>query len=96
LGNRGARRPHRGGVKAVVEAFVREWLTDLLSNKPDMILVGEVDDPRIALQVVAERRPNLIVTGLSLNDSVYAKRAIRAAGSGFITKPEPGPNVRLV
>jgi DNA-binding NarL/FixJ family response regulator len=51
------------------QPVVRERVAELIDGEMDMSLCGETDDPRIALRLVATKKPNLIVTGLSLKDS---------------------------
>jgi DNA-binding NarL/FixJ family response regulator len=51
------------------QPVVRERLAQLIGSETDMSLCGETDDPRIALQLLATTKPDLIVTGLSLKDS---------------------------
>jgi DNA-binding NarL/FixJ family response regulator len=49
--------------------IVRERLVQLIQSEPDLVVCGEADDAREAMQMVGRTQPNLIVTGLSLRNS---------------------------
>jgi DNA-binding NarL/FixJ family response regulator len=51
------------------QPIVRERLAELINGEPNMVTCGDVDNPRSAFELLASAKPNLIITGLSLNDS---------------------------
>ena len=46
--------------------LVREWLTSLINQQPDLIVCGEADDPPEALRGIAAARPDVAVVDISL------------------------------
>jgi DNA-binding NarL/FixJ family response regulator len=65
-------RANSGKVRVLIvddQPVVRERLRQLIGRESDMAVCGETDNPRIALQLVAVKKPNLIVTDLSLKES---------------------------
>jgi DNA-binding NarL/FixJ family response regulator len=48
--------------------IVRERMAELIEAEPDLILCGQADDARIALELIASARPDLVVTSLSLKN----------------------------
>jgi len=46
--------------------LVREWLTNLINQQPDMAVCGEAEDSSHALSIIARAQPDLVVVDLSL------------------------------
>jgi len=46
--------------------LVREWLTSLINQQPDLIVCGEADDPPEALRGIAAALPDVAVVDISL------------------------------
>jgi DNA-binding NarL/FixJ family response regulator len=46
--------------------LVREWLTNLINQQPDMVVCGEAENASHALSVIERAQPNLVVVDLSL------------------------------
>jgi DNA-binding NarL/FixJ family response regulator len=46
--------------------LVREWLTNLIDTTPDLIVCGEADSGKAALQLLAGAEPDLAIVDLSL------------------------------
>jgi DNA-binding NarL/FixJ family response regulator len=46
--------------------LVREWLTNLINQQPDLVVCGEAEDGPQALSVIAPTQPDLAVVDLSL------------------------------
>jgi DNA-binding NarL/FixJ family response regulator len=49
--------------------LVREWLTNLIKQTPDLIVCGEAEDAETAIQVIGSSRPDLAVIDISLGGS---------------------------
>ena len=47
--------------------LVREWLTNLLNQQPDLEVCGEAENADQALRGIAETKPNLAIIDISLN-----------------------------
>ena len=47
--------------------LVREWLTNLLNQQPDLEVCGEAENAAQALRGIAETKPNLAIIDISLN-----------------------------
>jgi DNA-binding NarL/FixJ family response regulator len=47
--------------------LVREWLTNLLNQQPDLQVCGEAENADQALRGIAETKPNLAIIDISLN-----------------------------
>ncbi len=59
--------------KAKVKVFlvddhplVREWLTNLIQQQPDLVICGEADDGPPALQAITAMKPDVIIVDISL------------------------------
>src|SRR5438309_8359770 len=64
--------PNKSKLRVLIvddQPIVRERLADLISSQSDMIPCGQADNPRTAFELLRTSRPNLVITGLSLNDS---------------------------
>ncbi|MCX7918259.1 MAG: response regulator transcription factor [bacterium] len=48
--------------------LVRQGLCSLIAREPDMLIVGEAYNGRIAVQLVHERRPNVLVMDVAMPD----------------------------
>jgi DNA-binding NarL/FixJ family response regulator len=48
--------------------IVRERLAQLIEGEPDLLLCGQSDDARVAMQLIATAHPGLVVTSLSLKN----------------------------
>ena len=48
--------------------LVREWLTNLINQQPDMVVCGEAESASHALAVIASTQPDLVVVDLSLKN----------------------------
>jgi DNA-binding NarL/FixJ family response regulator len=48
--------------------LVREWLTNLINQQPDMVVCGEAESASHALTVIASTQPDLVVVDLSLKN----------------------------
>jgi DNA-binding NarL/FixJ family response regulator len=46
--------------------LVREWLTNLIDTTPDLVVCGEADNGKAALQLLAGAEPDLAIVDLSL------------------------------
>ncbi len=51
------------------QPIIRERLTELVEAEPDLEICGEADDFRAAIEVIARRQPDLVITGLSFKRS---------------------------
>ncbi|MEI7731580.1 MAG: response regulator transcription factor [Verrucomicrobiota bacterium] len=49
--------------------LVREWLTNLIHQQPDLMVCGEAESAPQALQAILATRPNVATVDLSLKDS---------------------------
>lgn len=49
--------------------LVREWLTNLIHQQPDLVVCGEAESGPQALQAILETRPDIAIVDLSLRDS---------------------------
>src|SRR6516165_9796161 len=47
--------------------LVREWLTNLLNQQPELEVCGEAENADQALRGIAETKPNLAIIDISLN-----------------------------
>jgi DNA-binding NarL/FixJ family response regulator len=46
--------------------LVREWLTNLIHQQPDLIVCGEAETAPVALQTIAETKPDVAIVDISL------------------------------
>jgi len=49
--------------------LVREWLTNLIHQQPDLVVCGEAETASIALTVIAATEPEVAIVDISLKDS---------------------------
>src|SRR6516225_5290447 len=49
--------------------LVREWLTNLINQQPDLVVGGEADSTSEALKRMLEREPDVAVVDIALKDS---------------------------
>jgi DNA-binding NarL/FixJ family response regulator len=49
--------------------LVREWLTNLIHQQPDLIVCGEAETATIALKLIASTKPDIAIVDISLKDS---------------------------
>jgi len=49
--------------------LVREWLTNLINQQPDLAVCGETESAPRALQAITEARPDVAIVDISLKDS---------------------------
>ena len=49
--------------------LVREWLTSLIDQQPDMAVCGEAEDIQSAIKVLKTASPDIAVVDLSLKDA---------------------------
>ncbi len=49
--------------------LVREWLTNLINQQPDLAVCGETESAPRALQAIAAARPEVAIVDISLKDS---------------------------
>jgi DNA-binding NarL/FixJ family response regulator len=49
--------------------LVREWLTNLINQQPDLVVCGEAEGAPQALQAIAALKPAVAIVDLSLKDS---------------------------
>jgi DNA-binding NarL/FixJ family response regulator len=49
--------------------LVREWLTNLINQQPDLTVCGETDSAPQALEAIARAKPDVAIVDLSLKDS---------------------------
>src|SRR3989442_574631 len=49
--------------------LVREWLTNLINQQPDLVVCGESDRAPQALQAIAQSKPDVAIVDISLEDS---------------------------
>jgi len=49
--------------------LVREWLTNLINQQPDLAVCGEAEDAAHALQAIAKLRPDVAIVDLSLKSA---------------------------
>ncbi|MDB2447311.1 response regulator transcription factor [bacterium] len=106
-------------IKVVVvddHEVVREGLVTMINTQPNMEVVGDCGDADTALEIIADRKPDIVMSDISMPGlspfemvkrskeqnpqlrvlflTAYStdgnlERALRAGGSGFITKVEP-------
>jgi DNA-binding NarL/FixJ family response regulator len=48
--------------------IIRERMAQLIQSEPDLVVCGETDDCRAAMQIIAATQPGLVVTSLSLKN----------------------------
>jgi DNA-binding NarL/FixJ family response regulator len=51
------------------QPLMRERLAELLSSQADLTSCGDTDSPRSAIALIATTKPNLVLTGLALQES---------------------------
>ena len=51
------------------QPILREKLVELNSSQADLISCGDTDNPRNAIDLIATAKPNLVLTGLALQES---------------------------
>jgi DNA-binding NarL/FixJ family response regulator len=51
------------------QPIVREKIVELVSCEPDLISCGDTDNPRRAIDLIPTTKPNVVVTGLALQES---------------------------
>src|SRR5436305_15302764 len=51
------------------QPIIRERLAEIISNESDLRLCGDADNPCTAFELVSRCKPDLVVTGLSLQDA---------------------------
>jgi len=62
--------PSKRGVFLVDDhTLVREWLTNLINQQPDLVVCGEADDARKAMQGIEAAKPKVVILDLLLRDS---------------------------
>ena len=49
--------------------LVREWLTNLINQQPDLMVCGECDNAPQALRIMNENPPDIAIVDISLKDS---------------------------
>src|SRR6478609_8489344 len=49
--------------------LVREWLTNLINQQPDLVVCGETEAAPQALQSIARLKPDVAIIDISLKDS---------------------------
>jgi len=49
--------------------LVREWLTTLINQQPDLVVCGETESAPRALQAIAQSKPDVAIIDISLEDS---------------------------
>ena len=49
--------------------MVREWLTNLINQQPDLIVCGEAESAPHAIQAIAATKPDVVIVDISLKDS---------------------------
>src|SRR5436190_8084700 len=49
--------------------LVREWLTNLINQQPDLMVCGETEGAPEALQTIPRIRPDVAIVDISLKDS---------------------------
>ena len=49
--------------------LVREWLTNLINQQPDLAVCGETESAPLALQAIAAAQPEVAIVDISLKDS---------------------------
>lgn len=49
--------------------LVREWLTNLINQQPDLAVCGESESGPLALQAIGQFRPDVAIVDISLKDS---------------------------
>jgi DNA-binding NarL/FixJ family response regulator len=49
--------------------LVREWLTNLINQQPDLVVCGETEAAPQALQAIARLKPDVAIIDISLKDS---------------------------
>ena len=50
--------------------LVREWLGNLINQRPDLVTCGEADNVRDALEGIAASKPDVAIVDLTLKDSL--------------------------
>jgi len=62
-------RPKRTVFLVDDHALVREWLTNLINRQPDLVVCGEAEDARKAMQGIEAAKPDVVVVDLLLKNS---------------------------
>jgi len=83
--------------------FMRAGLAQLIERQPDLMVVGEADNPADAMRQAAKSSPDLVLRAqyaklpilvVSMHDeAIYAERALRAGAKGYIMKEAGGDNL---
>lgn len=48
--------------------LVREWLTNLIHQQPDLVVCGEAETPAKAMEAIASQKPDVAIVDISLKD----------------------------
>src|SRR5437870_1569558 len=51
------------------QPIIRERLTELIDQQPDLVTCGEGEDTRVAMDRIEHVKPDLVITGLSFKHS---------------------------
>src|SRR5438034_10111108 len=49
--------------------LVREWLTNLINQQPDLTVCGEAESAPQAIEAIAATKPDVVIVDISLKDS---------------------------
>src|SRR6266478_4497856 len=49
--------------------LVREWLTNLINQQPDLSVCGEAESAPHAIQAITAKKPDVVIVDISLKDS---------------------------
>ena len=76
------------------QPILREKLVELISSQADLISCGDTDNPRSAIDLIATAKPNLVLTGLALQEShglEFIKEMRARSNSGSCEKSARAP-----
>jgi len=76
--------------------LVREWLTNLIHQQPDLMVCGEAETAPSALSAITTGRADLAIVDLNLANSSgieLLERVFRAGARGYVNKRETAQKV---
>jgi DNA-binding NarL/FixJ family response regulator len=65
----GSGKPKRKVFLVDDHPLVREWLTNLINQQPDLVVCGETESAPRAMQAIAAAQPDVAIVDISLKDS---------------------------
>jgi DNA-binding NarL/FixJ family response regulator len=73
--------------------LVREWLTNLIHQQPDLVVYGEAETAA-ALQMIAESKPEVAIVDISLKDSLGIE-LIKTSKRPILSHTKGNPDIEI-